>query len=83
VRPLTRGSKGLQGRASLKRQALILGKGAEADSKAVWLGRDTHFGGVPGFIEFRLLRGPEPGGRPLRLEHGLALARRLRSVDPG
>lgn len=31
--------------------------GQEKAFEAVWLGRDTHLGEVPGFIAFRLLRG--------------------------
>jgi len=34
--------------------------GSETDFEAIWLGRDTHLGGVPGFVAFHLLRGP-PG----------------------
>ena len=33
-------------------------KGSEADFEALWLGRDSHLGGVPGFVEFHLLKGP-------------------------
>jgi heme-degrading monooxygenase HmoA len=32
---------------------------AKADFEEVWTARDTHLRGVPGFIEFHLLRGPE------------------------
>jgi heme-degrading monooxygenase HmoA len=31
--------------------------GSESDFEAVWLGRDSGLPSVPGFIEFRLLRG--------------------------
>lgn len=34
-------------------------KGSERDFEQVWLTRDTHLGGVPGFIAFHLLKGPE------------------------
>jgi len=33
-------------------------KGSEEDFEQVWLNRDTHLQGVPGFIEFHLLKGP-------------------------
>ena len=32
--------------------------GEEKAFEAVWLGRDSHLGEVPGFIAFHLLRGP-------------------------
>lgn len=32
--------------------------GSEAAFEHVWTSRDTHLNGVPGFIEFHLLRGP-------------------------
>jgi heme-degrading monooxygenase HmoA len=32
--------------------------GREADFVAVWTNRDSHLDGVPGFINFNLLRGP-------------------------
>jgi heme-degrading monooxygenase HmoA len=34
-------------------------KGTEKDFEQVWLSRDTHLIGVPGFVEFHLLKGPE------------------------
>ena len=46
-------------------------KGAEANFEAVWLGRDTHLGGVPGFLEFRLLKGPEREDHVLYSSHTL------------
>jgi heme-degrading monooxygenase HmoA len=33
-------------------------RGEEAAFEQVWLSRDTYLDGVPGFIEFHLLRGP-------------------------
>jgi heme-degrading monooxygenase HmoA len=33
-------------------------RGQEESFEQVWLSRDTHLSGVPGFIEFHLLRGP-------------------------
>jgi len=32
--------------------------GSEAAFEQVWTGRDTYLRGVPGFVEFHLLRGP-------------------------
>ena len=39
--------------------------GREQAFEAVWLGRDTHLGEVPGFVAFHLLRGPSSDGRSL------------------
>ncbi len=33
--------------------------GAEDDFEKVWTSRDTHLQGVPGFVGFHLLRGPQ------------------------
>jgi heme-degrading monooxygenase HmoA len=44
-------------------------KGAEADFEAVWLGRESHLGSVPGFREFHLLRGPEKDDHVLYASH--------------
>ena len=32
--------------------------GSEAEFEEIWTGRDSHLHGVPGFVEFHLLRGP-------------------------
>jgi heme-degrading monooxygenase HmoA len=45
--------------------------GSEKDFEAVWLGRDTHLGGVPGFIAFHLLRGPTGEDHTLYSSHTL------------
>lgn len=34
-------------------------RGSESDFEKVWTSRDSHLSGVPGFIGFHLLRGPE------------------------
>ena len=34
-------------------------KGSEDAFENVWLSRDSHLDTVPGFVEFRLLKGPE------------------------
>jgi heme-degrading monooxygenase HmoA len=34
-------------------------KGSEADFETVWKNRDSRLKDVPGFVEFKLLRGPE------------------------
>ena len=44
-------------------------KGSEADFEGVWLGRDSHLGGVPGFVEFHLLKGPEREDHVLYASH--------------
>ena len=43
--------------------------GAEADFEQVWTGRDTHLHGVPGFVEFHLLRGPAGDDHVLYSSH--------------
>ncbi len=45
--------------------------GQEAAFEAVWLGRDTHLGEVPGFIAFHLLRGPAAEDHTLYSSHTL------------
>lgn len=44
-------------------------RGSEADFEAVWLGRDSHLKEVPGFKEFRLLKGPERDDHVLYASH--------------
>jgi heme-degrading monooxygenase HmoA len=44
-------------------------KGSEADFEAMWMGRDSHLAGVPGFVEFHLLRGPEREDHVLYSSH--------------
>ncbi|HYZ34209.1 MAG TPA: antibiotic biosynthesis monooxygenase [Crenalkalicoccus sp.] len=44
-------------------------KGAEQAFEQVWLSRDTHLRGVPGFGGFRLLRGPEREDHVLYASH--------------
>ena len=46
-------------------------KGSERDFEQVWLTRDTHLGGVPGFIAFHLLKGPERDNHVLYSSHTL------------
>jgi heme-degrading monooxygenase HmoA len=46
-------------------------KGFEKDFEQVWLSRDTHLNGVPGFVEFHLLKGPEQEGWTLYSSHSL------------
>lgn len=45
--------------------------GQEKAFEAVWLGRDTHLGSVPGFIAFHLLRGPASEDHTLYSSHTL------------
>ena len=45
--------------------------GAEADFEQVWLKRDSHLDGVPGFIAFHLLKGPERDDHVLYSSHTL------------
>jgi len=44
-------------------------RGQEESFEQVWLSRDTHLGGVPGFIEFHLLRGPSQEDHTLFSSH--------------
>ncbi|MEL6319013.1 MAG: antibiotic biosynthesis monooxygenase [Pseudomonadota bacterium] len=44
-------------------------KGREADFEAVWTGRKSHLEGVPGFVGFALLRGPEEADHTLYTSH--------------
>ena len=44
-------------------------KGSEAAFEHVWLSRDTHLHKVPGFVEFRLLKGPEAEDHTLYASH--------------
>jgi heme-degrading monooxygenase HmoA len=44
-------------------------RGQEESFEQVWLSRDTHLGGVPGFIEFHLLRGPSEDDHTLFSSH--------------
>lgn len=43
--------------------------GQEQAFEAVWLGRDTHLGDVPGFVAFHLLRGPRNEDHTLYSSH--------------
>jgi heme-degrading monooxygenase HmoA len=45
--------------------------GQEKAFEAVWLGRDTHLGDVPGFVAFDLLRGPTSEEHTLYASHTL------------
>jgi heme-degrading monooxygenase HmoA len=44
-------------------------RGEEAAFENVWLSRDTYLDGVPGFIEFHLLRGPAEEDHTLFSSH--------------
>jgi heme-degrading monooxygenase HmoA len=44
-------------------------KGSEDAFEAVWLNRDTHLEKVPGFVEFRLLKGPQAEDHTLYASH--------------
>ena len=43
--------------------------GSEAAFEQVWTGRDSHLVGVPGFVEFHLLRGPQRDDHVLYSSH--------------
>ncbi len=44
-------------------------RGSEADFERVWTKRETHLEGVPGFVRFSLLRGPEAEDHTLYVSH--------------
>ena len=44
-------------------------RGREVDFEWVRAGRDTHLDGVPGFVGFRLLKGPEADYHTLYASH--------------
>lgn len=44
-------------------------KDATAEFEQVWLGRDSHLGEMPGFVEFHLLKGPEHEDHVLYASH--------------
>lgn len=44
-------------------------KGSEQEFEAVWLKRDTRLDGVPGFVEFHLLKGPSAEDHTLYASH--------------
>ncbi len=46
-------------------------KGREAEFEAVWTGRESHLEGVPGFKEFRLLKGPANADHTLYASHSV------------
>jgi heme-degrading monooxygenase HmoA len=46
-------------------------KGSERAFESVWLARDTHLAGVPGFLAFHLLRGPEAEDHALYSSHSI------------
>ena len=46
-------------------------KGREAEFERIWAERDSHLDGVPGFVEFNLLRGPEGEGHTLYASHSV------------
>jgi heme-degrading monooxygenase HmoA len=44
-------------------------RGSEQDFENVWLSRDSYLQGVPGFVEFHLLKGPERDDHTLYASH--------------
>ena len=44
-------------------------KGSELDFEQVWLTRETHLDGVPGFVVFHLLKGPERDDHAVYASH--------------
>jgi heme-degrading monooxygenase HmoA len=50
-------------------------RGEEARFERVWTERDTHLEGVPGFLEFHLLRGPSDDEQTLFASHSIWASR--------
>ena len=50
-------------------------KGMEGDFEEMWLKRDSHLKGVPGFLEFQLLKGPEAEDHTLYASHSVWASR--------
>lgn len=50
-------------------------RGSEADFQQVWTSRETHLPGVPGFVSFHLLRGPEREDHTLFASHTIWTSR--------
>ncbi|MEH3146895.1 MAG: antibiotic biosynthesis monooxygenase [Methylobacterium frigidaeris] len=44
-------------------------KDATQEFEQLWLGRDSHLGEMPGFVEFHMLRGPEHEDHVLYASH--------------
>ena len=56
--------------------------GQESAFEEVWLSRETHLDGVPGFVAFHLLRGPKGDDHTLYSSHTVWRSlRRLRGLD--
>ncbi|WP_043340852.1 antibiotic biosynthesis monooxygenase family protein [Belnapia moabensis] len=49
--------------------------GAEAEFEELWLSRDSKLNTVPGFVEFRLLRGPKKEDHTLYASHTIWASR--------
>ncbi|SDB67990.1 antibiotic biosynthesis monooxygenase family protein [Belnapia rosea] len=49
--------------------------GAEAEFEELWLSRDSKLNTVPGFVEFRLLRGPRKEDHTLYASHTIWASR--------
>lgn len=44
-------------------------RGSEAEFEALWLNREVHLKGAPGFVAFHMLRGPEAEDHLLYASH--------------
>lgn len=52
-----------------------INRGCEEEFERVWASRDSHLQGVPGFLEFHLLRGPEHEDHTLYASHTIWASR--------
>ena len=50
-------------------------RGLEGDFEQMWLTRDSHLKGVPGFVEFHLLKGAEAEDHTLYASHSVWASR--------
>lgn len=48
-----------------------IGAGHESDFETVWRDRQSYLNEVPGFLSFRLLRGPSRDGQTLYISHSM------------
>ena len=57
--------------------------GKEEAFEQVWLSRDSYLAGVPGFVEFHMLRGPAADDHVLYSSHTIWLSRVDFEIGPG
>jgi len=68
-KPMAAGKDGQAMFIAMNRFRIV--RGREADFEQLWSERNSHLDGVPGFVEFRLLRGPEEEDHTLYASHSI------------